>query len=244
MGFFKKLAGLVSNPIRGLGRIARGDIEKGLGDITGTAKVVAPFVPGVGWAATAGLNLADRAFNDKPITLGSTVKDVGGAWLGDKILNRMNSPQPSGANSVLDGAPGLGLAKGATGPSGLGLSAKAINPSISQKLVTAATMPNAAKAVAPMVSARAPNVGRSVLDRLGLGDLTGGDKVDLISQGLGAGANVYGAHQMGKAEDERIAWEREQAAWEQAQVERKNRRQASTDPMRAEILKMIMGSLR
>ena len=47
MGLFKKLGGLVSNPIRGIGRIARGHIREGLRDIAGTAKVVAPFIPGI-----------------------------------------------------------------------------------------------------------------------------------------------------------------------------------------------------
>ena len=43
---------------------------------------------------------------------------------------------------------------------------------------------------------------------VGLGDMDSMTKAYLLSQGLGAGAEIYGAHKMGEAEAERAELER------------------------------------
>jgi hypothetical protein len=82
-GAAKGLVRTVSNPIRGLGRIARGHVSKGLGDIAGSALPVAAslLIPGLGGVAKSAfgkLGSLAGAGLDK-IGLGGVKSAVGGA---------------------------------------------------------------------------------------------------------------------------------------------------------------------
>lgn len=197
MSFWKKALGVVTNPIRGLGRIARGHVEEGLGDIAGSAKILAPLT-GVGALGTLGISLADRAFNDKPITVGSTLKDAVGAYgskfLGDSLLRHGGS------------AAGVGQ------PAGMPASMKAV-----------------ARAVAPEPSGVASRIGRAVTDRLG-NPFEGMSTAEKWSTGLDAAGKLgsaYGAWEEGRAEDE--------------EIERRRARGRAFDPVRARLLKELIG---
>lgn len=85
MGFFKKLGEFVANPIRGLGRIVRGNVKQGLGDITGTARHVAPFIPGVGTVASLAIGAADDLLKDRGVE--QTLFNAGAGLVANKAAN-------------------------------------------------------------------------------------------------------------------------------------------------------------
>lgn len=132
MGFFGDLAGAISKPFRGIGRIARGKFKQGLGDIGGGIKDLAPglaFIPGVGSLAALGIGAAGGALSrgaDKGFNLRNIVQGgAGGAGragtgialkgIGSKLLSGI---QGAGGVGGATGAGGYGGGAAATGTAG------------------------------------------------------------------------------------------------------------------------------
>ena len=224
MGIFRDIAGFVSRPVRGLGRIVRGDVKKGLGDITGTAKSVAPFVPGVGWGVTAGLNVADRALKDQDISLGSMVKDVGGAYgshqLGKMIRSRLGSGAPDGA-TLARTSPTVSLnTPDMVSVAGSGIGAPAVS-----------SIPATAINGVPDVATK--NLGSSIVSKLGIDGLSTAERWKLGLDAAGLGMQAYGAKQMGDIEQEQFDYQR-------GLVDDDRARDRALDPVRAAVLRAIL----
>lgn len=254
----KWVADTVSKPFRGLGRIVRGDFQRGLGDIFGAGKAILPFVPGgQPFALMSGIGEGMTRGDD----IGDILKDTGSQLVYNKVLGKLGGGVPGetgpgimAGQSLTPTVGGQAISGGASsltkpislldGASSAG--ANLANPNVarmSQALMNASTMPRSAvMGGATAVQPNSANLGRSVWDKLGLGDLTGADKVNLATNLIGTGANVYGASQIGKAEDERLKWERDMANWEKSQRERDRVRRESLDPVRAQLLKYIMSN--
>lgn len=114
MGIFGAIGGLakkVSNGVRGLGRLARGNVKEGLKDIGGAAAVAAPFlIPGVGGLATKGLGalggLLKGGAAALPGLLGKGVESLGGLegvlGLGGAALGLKGASDERKANAAFE----------------------------------------------------------------------------------------------------------------------------------------------
>lgn len=215
-----------TKPVRGIGRILRGKVQEGLNDIGDSASKLAPavaFIPGVGPIGAGALGgigklLEETTDNDKGVDIGGVAMAGAGGYGAGKLAGAVG-----GASGLVDAAKG--------GLKGIG------------SLVTG----GGGGAAATTSSAAAPGigVGGGTTYSLGSAANTGAKaaggmdaltKVALGSQVAGSAANAYGAHQMGKVEDRRMSLEEEEIA-------RRRNRQEGLDPVRAAILKRLLGDL-
>jgi len=92
-----------SNPIRGLGRIVRGNVRQGLRDMAPAAKIAAAFIPG-GALASAGLGAAAGALEQER---GASARDiVGGAVRGAGTATALRGAQQQVRGMLTGGGSG------------------------------------------------------------------------------------------------------------------------------------------
>lgn len=219
-GFFKKIGELVANPVRGLGRIARGKFKEGLGDIAGTARYVAPFT-GVGLLPSIAIGAVDDLTHDRGV--GKTLMNAGMTAATAKLLagggggGGGDAPVPAEkiATPSLGKTPNPAALVANGNGSALGEFAKTlpnVKPNNPWNAIRGATNGAAAvRDVAPNIAAigipdvnlgSTPNIaGLSSAPQAGMSGYEKG-KLALDAAGLLAGA--YGAYQGGKVEDRRF----------------------------------------
>ena len=124
-----RLRNAVSRPVRGLGRIARGNVRQGLGDIGAGARAAAPvvaMVPGVGTLAAAGMGAAGGALERAGQSGANFGSVLGGAAGGAAapIASRVTSGVGSRLGGTAAGGDGGGffgsMFRGLTGGEGGG----------------------------------------------------------------------------------------------------------------------------
>lgn len=201
MSLWSAVKAAVYKPVRGIGRIARGHVREGLRDIGQGVKTAAPaiaFIPGVGLPAAAAIGAAGGVLGAK--------KHAG---VGDFVRGGL---QGAAAGAAGEGLQGIGkMAMGARGLIGAGEGAVDLaNPAATY----ARNLPN--------VMGKAPGIGSRILG--GVKDFGKWAGPEVIGDIVGTGAQMYGAQQMGQAEDRMAALDEEERRYALAEKER--RRQA------------------
>lgn len=241
MGFFD--FDWTYKPVRGIGRLLRGKFKEGLNDIGDAASDVAPavaWVPGVGPIAAGALGAGGRFLeeatdNDKGINalgvLGSGAAGYGSGKLAGQVggLSGIGKFLGLGGGGAAPAAAAPAIPAGATGAPGAAGLANSV--STGGGLAPAPTIGRVAASSAAPTAAASPG---------GLDTLT---KLGLASQGAGAAANVYGAHQQGKAEDRRARMEEGEIARRARREEEELARRNAMDPVRAQLLAKLLESL-
>lgn len=218
-GFFKGVGRAISRPVRGVGRMLRGNFREGLGDIAHGAKYAAGFIPGVGPLAAAGIGAAagalergaEQGFNAGNIIRGGaggavaglTGEAAQGALRGVGGLVRGGSSAASSLPSAsVPSAGGSTAAVPGAANAGRGITMSALKP-----LAGAPSTVSSAATVGAGALSKVPKPPPSALK--GVGSFLAKNP-EVATAGMSAGANMMAANQMGQAEDRRLSLEEEQ----------------------------------
>lgn len=195
----------IGRGFRGIGRILRGRLRAGLGDIGAAVKAAAPglaFIPGVGWttaaligAAGGAAERAGRRAATLGTVLGGAAEGAGRGVAGEAVQQYVARPL-------------AGVARRLVGAGGAGAAA----PSPATVMVPAGPglMPHPAPAQATILPAGDAPTAAAAARGL-FGDMDSLTRAYLISQGLGTALQAYGAGQEAAAEAARMELERELA---------------------------------
>ena len=231
MGFFD--FDWVYKPVRGIGRLLRGKGQEGLHDLTSSARDFAPaaaWIPGVGPLAAGamgalgslGEEITDK---EKGVSMGEVLMSGASGFGSGKLAQAAG-----GASGVLDavkgGAKGIGDIVGISGK-------EAAQPALTNAGSIGTTFKGVSSVAPKVAESAAAMAGGEAAMKGGMDALT---KIALGTNIAGTAANVYGAHQMGAAEDRRMSLEEEE-------LMRRRDRQESLDPVRAQLLQQLLASL-
>lgn len=206
MSFLSGIWNGVTAPFRAIGQFAQGNFRQGLGDLGQTAEVVAPILgaTGVGLPLAAGIGAAGG---------GLSTWGQGDSNVGDIVKGAVRGGAEGAAGSVLHGAlgGGGGAPAATTGAADLsGTGSDVIGGAASELTAPAeAITPSAVSpglADASQVFTPAASAGASPLSAIGAwAKKNPVPAIDAAGKLLGTGAQVYGAQQLGSAEEVRLA---------------------------------------
>jgi len=209
-----------SNPIRGLGRIVRGNVRQGLRDMAPAAKIAAAFIPG-GALASAGLGAAAGALEQER---GASARDiVGGAVRGAGTATALRGAQQQ-VRGMLTGGGAGGVAASPAGGAPAGGAQLSSIPGLDRPATASMSeLPRLAR------STVTDQTSRSFLGGLGGAAKSVGqfsrDYPDLAGGvARGAGTAFAGARQAGALEREIALQERQDERAAAAEEEERRRR--------------------
>ena len=194
---------IVTKPLRGLGRLARGKFKEGFADIGGAARAAAPILgmTGIGLPAAALIGAGGGV-----LEAGASGEDLGGV-LESGVKGAAGGAAGHGARGLLGiGRVAAGTAPAAAIPAGMPADVAAeaaLNPELAAGMgMPAAPAATAAPSAAASTGAAwgkpaapAPRgIGRQIL-------AWAKENPELAVGVLGTAANVYGQQQMGEAQD-------------------------------------------
>lgn len=222
MNFLKKLGELIANPVRGVGRILRGNIKEGLGDIAGTARVAAPFIPGLGIPAGLAIGAADDLLHDRGLK--TAALNAGTSFAASKVASVLAGKSGGAANA-------LPAEKVAT-PSMATAGPQLANSADGMRQQVAGFLAEGVPQASARVGSFAPDAGRAVAGAVAgntadpgfWGQMTPYEKGSLALRGVGGIADAYGAYRQGQVEDRMMEMSEEDR---RRQMEREARRDAS-----------------
>lgn len=212
----KKAAHTVSNPVRGIGRIARGNVRAGLRDIGSSVKTLSPalaFVPGVGTAAALGIGaLGGGLAAKKGAGIGDVAKGAAGGAAGAYAGTQLKSALPG----IRQGIGQLASRGGAAGAeiAGAGAGAGAGGGGMTAMAMPAVNVGGAGAGAAGAGGAGGTMAGIGNVAR-GAGNVAQNVGGAVLKHGAtaaqlaGVGAQAYGAQQEGKAMDRQLDFQEE-----------------------------------